>query len=179
MIVAEILFNRWADLGRTALVGTLAYVGLVVILRVSGKRTLSKMNAFDLIVTVALGSTLTTILLSKDVPLAEGLTAFALLIGLQYAITWLSVRSPTVSRLVKSEPTLLYRDGFLRDQMRRTRVVESEVRATVRSEGIGSMERVAMVVLETDGTFTAIQLSDHPTSAVIDVRGTSGQSCPS
>jgi uncharacterized membrane protein YcaP (DUF421 family) len=41
-------------------------------LRVSGKRTLAKMNAFDLVVTVALGSTLATILLSADVSLAEG-----------------------------------------------------------------------------------------------------------
>lgn len=46
------------------------------------------MNAFDLIVTVALGSTLATVLLSKDVALAEGVLAFGLLIGLQYLITW-------------------------------------------------------------------------------------------
>jgi uncharacterized membrane protein YcaP (DUF421 family) len=50
---------------------------------VSGKRTLSKLDAFDLIVTVALGSTLATVLLSRDVALAEGIVAFALLVGLQ------------------------------------------------------------------------------------------------
>ena len=88
-------------------VGVLAYVALVFLLRISGKRTLSKMNAFDFVVTVALGSTLATILLSKDVPLAEGVLAFALLIALQYVIAWFSVRSRTVSRFVKAEPTLL------------------------------------------------------------------------
>lgn len=76
-------FDTWQGLGRIVVVGVLAYAALVIFLRFSGKRTLSKMNAFDLIVTVALGSTLATILLSKDVALAEGLLALLLLIALQ------------------------------------------------------------------------------------------------
>ena len=84
---------------------------VLLLLRVSGKRTLTKMNAFDLVVTVALGSTLATVLLTKSVALAEGLTAFVLLIFLQFVLTWLSVRSRAVSRLVKSEPTLLVYQG--------------------------------------------------------------------
>lgn len=62
-----IFFNGWSVLGRTLLIGVLAYVSLVFMLRVSGKRTLAKMNAFDLLVTVAIGSTLATIVLSKSV----------------------------------------------------------------------------------------------------------------
>ncbi len=85
------LFSGWDSLLRTLVVGVLAYVVLVVLLRVSGKRTLSKMNAFDLVVTVALGSTLATALLARDVALAEGVLPFALLIGLQIAVTWSSV----------------------------------------------------------------------------------------
>ena len=84
---------------------------VLLLLRVSGKRTLTKMNAFDLVVTVALGSTLATVLLTKSVAQAEGLTAFVLLIFLQFVLTWLSVRSRAVSRLVKSEPTLLVYQG--------------------------------------------------------------------
>ena len=83
----SMVFSSWAGLLRVLIVGTLAYVALVLLLRVSGKRTLSKMNAFDLVVTVALGSTLATVILSKDVALTEGVTAFALLIGLQFGIT--------------------------------------------------------------------------------------------
>jgi uncharacterized membrane protein YcaP (DUF421 family) len=83
-------FNDAFNLLRVVIVGTLAYLSLV--LSVSGKRTLSKMNAFDLVVTVAIGSTLAMVLLSKDVTLADGVVAFTLLIGLQYVITWLSVR---------------------------------------------------------------------------------------
>src|SRR5919106_4441321 len=87
------LFDSWAGLGRVLLVGTLAYAALVLLLRISGKRTLTKLNAFDLAVTVALGSTLATVLLSSSVALAEGVLALGLLISLQYLITWLSVRS--------------------------------------------------------------------------------------
>lgn len=82
-----VFFDSWTTLLRTLVVGVLAYVTMVAFLRISGKRTLSKMNAFDLIVTVALGSTLATVLLSKDVALAEGALAFALLIGLQFVVT--------------------------------------------------------------------------------------------
>ena len=150
-------FDSWAGLGRVALVGVLAYVALVALLRVSGKRTLSKMNAFDLVVTVALGSTLATILLAEDVALAEGLVAFATLVGLQYAIAWLSVRSAAVGGLVKAEPTLLlYRGEFLREVLRRERVTEGEVRAAVRQQGHGALEEVAAVVLETDGSVTVV-----------------------
>ena len=84
---------------------------VLLLLRVSGKRTLTKINAFDLVVTVALGSTLATVLLTKSVALAEGLTAFVLLIFLQFVLTWLFVRSQAASRLVKSEPTLLVYQG--------------------------------------------------------------------
>ena len=70
-------FHSWFDLLRVAVVGTLAYSALIVWLRISGKRSLSKWNAFDFIVTIALGSTLATAFLSKDVALAEGVFAFA------------------------------------------------------------------------------------------------------
>ncbi len=64
-------FNGWESLARILVMGLLAYATLIVFLRMSGNRTLSKMNAFDLIVTVALGSTLATVLLSKDIALAD------------------------------------------------------------------------------------------------------------
>jgi len=97
-------FNNASDLWRVLIVGILAYSGLVVFQRISGKRTLSKMNAFDLIVSIALGSTLATVLLSRYVSLSEGLLAFAVLMLLQFSITWLSLRIKIIKRLVKAEP---------------------------------------------------------------------------
>lgn len=115
-------YDDGTGLLRVLVVGVLAYVAVVMMLRISGNRTLSKMNAFDFIVTIALGSTLSSIIISQDVALAEGVLALALLIGLQYIVTWLSVRSSQIHRLVKSEPVLvLHRGDMLPDAMRRAR----------------------------------------------------------
>ena len=158
-------FDSWAGLGRVLLVGTLAYVALVAILRISGKRTLTKLNAFDLVVTVALGSTLATVLLSKDVAWAEGVLAMALLVLLQFVITWLSVRSSRFRELVKSEPTLILHQGqFLDGAMRAQRITRDEVLAALRSNGVADAAQAAAVVLETDGTIAVIKGADHETA---------------
>ncbi len=151
------LFNDWSGIGRTLFVGFAAYVVLIAMLRVSGKRTLSKMNAFDLVVTVALGSTLATVLLNQSIPLAEGVAALALLIFLQYAITWSSVRSPRFQAMIKAEPTLLVHDGrYLDDALRRQRVTQDEIGAAIRANGQADLSNVAQVVLETDGSMSVI-----------------------
>ncbi len=170
------LFEGGESLLRTLVVGMLAYVALVAFLRLSGKRTLSKMNAFDLVVTVALGSTLATVLLDKNVALAEGALAFAVLIGLQFAITWSSVRARWVRRLVTGEPRmLLYRGEPLATEMRRARVTDDEVRAAVRAAGLSSLAQAQAVVLETDGSFSVVRLGeDSSASSLSDVQGHPG-----
>lgn len=150
-------FDSWDGLLRVVVVGVCAYAALVALLRLSGKRTLAKMNAFDMVVTVALGSTLATVLLTSDVALAEGVLALALLIGAQFAVAWTSVRLGLVRRAVKSTPTLLVWQGRLRDQaLRDQRVSRAEVLQAVRAQGQGALDQVAAVVLETDGTFSVI-----------------------
>ncbi len=151
------VFDSWVGLFRVAAVGTAAYFALVLLLRISGKRTLSKMNAFDLVVTVALGSTLATVLLSSSVALVEGLLAFALLIFLQFAVTWLSVRSSMFRAFIKNEPKLLFYEGkFVREAMRAERMTEEEVEAAVRQQGIADFDKVGAAVLETDGSVTVV-----------------------
>lgn len=166
-------FDDWDGVLRTVVVGLCAYVAVVFLLRMSGKRTLSKWNAFDFIVTVALGSSLATVLLSRQVPLAQGLAGFALLILLQFAVTWLSVRFRVVRRLVKAEPRLLLRRGqFLREAMARERVTESEILAAMRGRGIADPTHVEAVVLETDGSFSIVRdPARGPHSTLVDVSG--------
>lgn len=155
-------FDSWSVVARTLLVGAAAYAALVLLLRVTGKRTLSKLNAFDLVVTVALGSTLATILLNADVALAEGATALALLIAAQLVVTWTYVRLPRLRSLVTAHPTLLLRDGVTdAAAMRRVRVTEVELAQAVRSAGVGGMDQVAAVVLESDGTLSVIPASQR------------------
>ncbi|MEJ7744413.1 MAG: hypothetical protein WKF73_18845 [Nocardioidaceae bacterium] len=85
-------FDTWTDLGRVLIVGPLAYAALVAVLRISGARSLSELNAFDLVVTVALGSTLATVLLNGSVSLAEGVLGLVVLVLLQYLVSRLSLR---------------------------------------------------------------------------------------
>jgi uncharacterized membrane protein YcaP (DUF421 family) len=151
------LFEDWSAIGRVLSVGILAYGLLVVALRISGKRTLAKMNAFDFVVTVALGSTLATILLTSTVSLAEGGVGLVLLVLLQYVVARAAVRYLPFRRLVKSEPVLLLDHGaFCHDALRRERVTEGEVEQAARGTGNGSLEDIAAVVLETDGSLSVI-----------------------
>lgn len=151
------LFNGWSQIVHALVVGTLGYCGMIVWLRLSGKRTLSQWNAFDAVVTFALGSMLATVTLSEDASLAQALTAFALFVGLQLAVTWLAVRSPAVRRLVKARPTLLLHAGaLLRETLEHERVTESEILAALRERGFASVTAVHAVVLETSGKFSVI-----------------------
>lgn len=169
-------FDGWDDLWRLLVIGICAYAGLVVLLPSTGKRTLSKLNAFDLVITVALGSTLSSALLSQEVSLSEGILAFALLCGLQFVVTFLSVRSPRLEEFVKAEPSLLYFEGrFLDTTMKRERVSRDEVLATVRASGHGSLSDIDAVVLETDGSISVIASLGRDEDAMATVDGVSNR----
>ncbi len=150
-------FDSAHSLLRVLVVGTLAYVWLILVLRVTGKRSLAQLNAFDFIVTVAIGSTLATALLSNTVALAEGALGLALLAVLQLVVAWLSVRIPVLKQIVTTGPTLLLRDGeLLPTALRQQRITEQSLLQAVRSSGIGGLEQVAAVVLETNGKISVI-----------------------
>ena len=172
-------FQGWAGLERVLVVGILTYGALIVLLRLSGKRTLAKFNAFDFVVTVALGSTLATVLLDSSIALAEGILAIALLIGLQYGISWLSARSARFRSLIKSEPTLLVHQGeILEGALRSQRLSRDEIFAALRSEGYSRLEGVAAVVLETDGTITVTGSADpNESHAALEAVDDLDQSC--
>lgn len=152
------LFQDWATLARILVITPLAYVALLLVIRVSGKRALARLNAFDMVVTVSLGSVLASVAVSPSVTLASGAAAFALLVGLQYLIAFLSVRAHWFQDLVKAQPTLLVRNGeLLEDAMARQRVSHWEILQALRQRGLASVHEAAAVVLETDGTVSVIK----------------------
>jgi len=151
------IFDTWTGVARVLFTGVLAYLSLVLMLRISGKRTLSKLNAFDLVVTVALGSVLATVILSRSVPLVDGIAALALLIALQFVITWMSIRVGWFGDLVKSEPTVVFSKGsYNRSELRKQRLTEGEILAAIRSSGHGSEQTIDAVILETDGSLSVL-----------------------
>jgi uncharacterized membrane protein YcaP (DUF421 family) len=147
----------WSEIARVLVLGAAAYVAMVATLRASGKRTLAKLNAFDLVVTVALGSVLASIALSSDVSLAEGVAAIVLLVLAQWSVSWASVRTPIVGRLVRAEPSVVFIDGrFCDAALKQVRLTRSEVLQAIRSNGFGDLDLIAAVVLETDGTLSVV-----------------------
>ena len=153
----KLWFDNWDSIFRTLIITILAYIAMVFILRASGKRTLSKMNAFDFIVTIALGSSLATVALNKSIALADGVLAFFLFIFLQYGITWLSVRIKFVKKLVTSQPALLLYDGkVINGALKKERITIEEIYVAARNKGIADLNEVAAIVLETTGELTII-----------------------
>jgi uncharacterized membrane protein YcaP (DUF421 family) len=158
-----VFFESWSSAGRVIATGSCAYVALVLMLRVTGKRTLSKMNAFDFVVTVALGSTLATVLTSKQVPLVDGVVALALLVALQYAVAWGSSRWTAMDRAVKSEPRVVFHRGrFLRRAMRAERLTESEIVSAMRKASVASADEVEAVILESSGDLSVVRRPSGP-----------------
>ena len=152
----EYFFESWAALLRILITSVAGYVGLVVMLRLSGNRTLSKMNSFDFIITITLGSLFSSGILQKEISLVGVLFAMATLIGLQFAVTFFAVRFKQVDRIIKGEPALLYSNGeFLHRAMTKARVTQDEILAGARKQGFSSLEQVKFVILEANGDVSA------------------------
>lgn len=148
------------DVLRIVLVGMSAYGALVFLLRISGKRTLAKLNAFDFVITVAIGSTLATILLDSRTTFVDGVVALSLLVVLQALVAAATAWIPSLRTVVTARPTLMLLDGEPQlEVMRRHRIGLDELRQAVRSTGTGDLASVAAVVLETDGTMSVISTS--------------------
>jgi uncharacterized membrane protein YcaP (DUF421 family) len=169
-MLQQVFFAGWEPLLRTAISTTAAYLVLVVLLRIAGPRVLAKWYAFDLIVTVALGSTFANNVLSRDTTVAQAAVGFVILIGLQFIVSWVVLHWSPARLAVNARPTLiLHRGEFLDEPMRRQRVAEADIRAAVRQHGLASLEHVDAVILEPDGTFSVIGKIEGSASALDDI----------
>lgn len=150
-------FDGWESVARIAVLAALTYIILIAALRVLGEQALAKMSAYDMIVTIALGSILVAIPFSEGVTLADGVAGIATIFGLQEATRWLTKRSGPARRLITQRPQVVLWEGrLLEKRMEEISVTEEEVRAAVRSAGLGSLQAAQAVVLEADGEWSVI-----------------------
>jgi len=166
----ELLFKDWPSLGNIALCAIISYLALFLFIRISGKRTLAKLNAFDFVVTVTLGSTLSSMILGKTT-VAEGLVAIIIIILLQYALAWLANKSQTAENVINSSPTLLFYNGlFLKDAMDKEVITQEEIYAEVRKYRLHRMEDVKAVILELSGDITVVKKAEgSPATSLEDL----------
>jgi uncharacterized membrane protein YcaP (DUF421 family) len=163
-------FESWYNVVRTITLSIIGFSALMILLRGSGKRTLSKLNAFDFVFVVAVGSVFASTIISKDVTLVEGVASMATLIVIQVTLAELAMRFPTVERIINGKPTLLFSRGkFIPRALKKERVTEEEVRGAIRAKGVNRVEDVDAVILENDGSLSVAWEAKGPgRSSLVD-----------
>lgn len=160
--MGSMFFAGWESVGRIVLLAACTYVGLVAALRLLGEQALAKMSAYDLIITIALGSIVASIPLSKDVTLADGAAVVATYLGLQAVTRWGTQRWWEVERTVKTRPRVVLWEGELvPKQVKAAQVTEAEIRAAARMAGYASLDRLLAIVLENDGSWSVVPRADE------------------
>ena len=141
----------------------LVYAFLIVLLRFAGVRTLSQMNAFDLVVLLTLSNTVQNAIIGNDNSVLGGMIGAATLVALNVAVVRYLYRHRALDRRIEGEPMLLVDDGrFVRPNLERCLITEDELMAAIRRQGAGELEEVRRVVLETSGAISV--LLRHPTA---------------
>lgn len=144
-------------MGELFIVTFVSYLFILFLLRLSGKRTLLKMNAFDFIITVSLGAVFGNMLINYKENLYQGIYVISLLLLFQFFSSLLSSRYAFFDTLLKANPTLLFYEGeYYESILKQERIPKSEVLQAMREQGIGRIEEVGAVILETDGTISVL-----------------------
>ena len=152
-----LFFDNIDKLGRIVLTAVTVYVLIVIITKVSGKRSTSQLNNFDWIVTVMIGSLGASTILLKDIPLIEGISSILVLYVMQFLVTKYASISPQFSSFILSEPRIVFYQGqFLPDAMRAERLTRQELECAMRSEGVNNFDDVEAIVFESDAQLTII-----------------------
>lgn len=155
-----LFFDSIEKLTRVAITAVMVYVLIVVITKVSGKRSTSQLNNFDWIVTVMIGSLGASIILLENVPFIDGAVSIVVLYLMQFLVTKYASVSPQFSSVLLSDPRIVFYQGqYLPEAMRAERLNRQELENAMRAEGIHQLSDVEAIVFESDATLTVITKS--------------------
>ncbi|MCA1789829.1 MAG: DUF421 domain-containing protein [Thioalkalivibrio sp.] len=155
MFIAEPLLDV---LLRGLVLTTLAMIWVVLLVRVNGLRSFSKMTNFDFVMTVAVGSLLAGASQSTTWPaFAQTLAAMATLFLVQFLSARLRKASNTFATLVQNTPVLLMRDGvIIHEALASTRVAHDDLIAKLREANVLDLSQVRAAILETTGDVSVL-----------------------
>lgn len=141
-----------------ALLSLAGIVWIVLLIRLNGLRSLSKMTNFDFVMTVAMGSLLAGASQSQEWPaFVQTLAAMVALFAIQYIAARLRRASKTFANATQNEPVVLMRDGaFIEQALAETRVSRSDVLEKLRQANVLDPAKVHAVVLETTGDVSVL-----------------------
>jgi uncharacterized membrane protein YcaP (DUF421 family) len=142
----------------TVIKTAIVYVLLLVLMRIAGRRTLGKINTFDLILVLIIGGTTQRALLGQDYSVTNALLVVTTLIVMDVIFSLIERDSPAFSRLVNGGPLILVQDGrLLSGRLRKARLTEDEVlSAARRAHGIARFEDIKFAILEASGDISII-----------------------
>ncbi len=136
------------------------YAALLVMVRLSGKRSVGQFTPFDMILLILLGTAVQNSLIGEDVSLLGGLLLAATLIAMNHAVGWVTARSRRIHGMVEGKAVKIIEDGVLdKDQLRREGVSEMDLEEALRRAGLEHVAEVRRGWLETDGHITLIRKS--------------------
>jgi uncharacterized membrane protein YcaP (DUF421 family) len=143
---------------RAVMLTTVAIVWVVILVRVNGLRSFSKMTNFDFVMTVAIGSLLAGASQSTNwSSFLQTLIAMAMLFVVQYSTARIRKASDTFEAIMQNTPVLLMRDGtILHDALAKTRVAQDDLIAKLRESNVLDLSQVRAVVLETTGDISVL-----------------------
>ena len=134
------------------------YVALLVILRASGKRSLSQITIFDFVLLLILGEATQQALIGDDFSTTTGILLIVSLVGIDMTFSFLKEKLPLLDRLIEGLPLVIVEHGRpLRDRMAKSRIDEEDVLAAARElQGLERMDQIKYAVLERSGGITII-----------------------
>lgn len=137
------------------------YIALVLLTRISGKRSFSKMSSFDFAMTVAIGSIMATVIISKSVSLLNGIAGLIFVYAIQMFIAY-ARRWDAVRRLMDNKPTLLMKDGEIYEaNLKKCKVTISDLKGKLREANVIQLSEVKAVVFEATGDISVLHGSDN------------------
>jgi uncharacterized membrane protein YcaP (DUF421 family) len=134
------------------------YLFLLLIMRISGRRTLAQMTNFDMILVLIISEATQQALLGEDFSIINSFLVIITLVGIDIALSLLKLKFPSLGKVIDGVPTVLLKDGKpIDERMKKARVDEDEILESARiNHGIGTMDEIKYAVLEIDGDISII-----------------------
>jgi uncharacterized membrane protein YcaP (DUF421 family) len=140
---------------------TVIFFFILLVTRVAGRRELSDLQPFDLILLVVLGDLVQQGITQSDQSVTGTLTVISTIALLSVAVSWVSFRSRRAKRVVAGEPIVLLQDGRPIDRnLRRERITVEDIQEEARRAQVGSLAELQWAILEDDGRISCIPRRD-------------------
>lgn len=150
--------SSWGQVATAAAATAVVYAVALTAIRLAGRRTLAEMSAFDVVVTVAIGTVVGSTSLPSNPAVVDGAAVLATLLLLQVSVAAIRQRFPRARRYLDFRPYVIARDGevTLRRSPLTAQLTEDDVRSKLRTQGVFSLDEVDTAILEPTGKISVI-----------------------